>query len=313
MTQVRQTARTNLDEIEKIGEILDELEGSGYDLTQDVGIITPYSNQKNELIKKYGERLSHKKSMKIGSVHQFQGVGFEVIIYSPVIFKPSDSDFFQNNKPNILNVAVSRAKQQFIVVGNYHKLVSSGGYLKKLAEGCAKDFFVDIEHQSPIYVAHQKDRNVEFIHNCDHLTVFDELIRNARESVTIIVPWIKNPSFHPQIEQLSQAKKRGIHVKVYYGYYSKDHPGAIDDDGCKDLIDRYKNTFGNENVIRLDAGTHEKILLIDDSHAIVGSWNWLSHCYHYYCAHPESTEVRGESSLKTQDAELVNEIITNLK
>jgi len=304
--------RTNVDEVEVIGEVLEKLKGAGYDLTKDVGIITPYSNQKAMLIKKWGAALSHtNKSLKIGSVHQFQGVGFEVIIYSPVIFQPSDPDGFQNQKPNLLNVAVSRAKQQFIVVGNYQKLVSSGGYLKKLACRCAEDFLIEMEHQSPKYekISKLNGNDIALIHNCDHLEVFKSLIEGAKESVKVIVPWFYNPEVHPQFDILKKAKDRQVDVKVYYGYN-----GNNDDkkDGDKTLIDRYKKEF-RANLIRLENGTHEKILIVDDT-VVVGSWNWLSHQYHSFCAKPNqaNVSVRGETSLKTKNNKIVQEILNGL-
>ncbi|WP_395490688.1 hypothetical protein ACG1VR_08315 [Cedecea davisae] len=37
---------------------------------------------------------------------------------------------------------VSRAKQQFIMVGNHHRLQQAGGYLKVLADTVAEDFLM---------------------------------------------------------------------------------------------------------------------------------------------------------------------------
>ncbi|WP_273890563.1 AAA domain-containing protein, partial [Serratia marcescens] len=91
----------------------------------------------------------HYTSPRIGTVHQFQGVGFEVIIYSPVIYHARDGEIFQNKAPNMLNVAVSRAKQQFIIVGNYQRLVRAGGYLKTLANAAAEDFLLEFGSQHP--------------------------------------------------------------------------------------------------------------------------------------------------------------------
>ncbi|WP_275380602.1 AAA domain-containing protein, partial [Xenorhabdus bovienii] len=73
---------TNIDEVNAIEELLDKLEEAGYDLTADIGIVTPYTNQKTLLIKRLAQRMNHEQKNCIGTVHQFQGVGFEVIIYS---------------------------------------------------------------------------------------------------------------------------------------------------------------------------------------------------------------------------------------
>jgi len=126
---------TNIDEIKMIGEVLNKLEQSGYNIRKDVGIITPFNTQEHEIIKEYSSRIGHSKdNIKIGTVHKFQGVEFEVIIFSPVIFSESCSSSFINSKPNMINVAISRAKDLFIVCGNYKKLYNSGSYLRKICE-----------------------------------------------------------------------------------------------------------------------------------------------------------------------------------
>ncbi len=300
---------TNQDEVEAIGLLLDKLEGAGYDLTQDVGIITPYSNQKNLLIKAYGERVAQRKALKIGSVHQFQGVGFEVIIYSPVIFQRTDRDHFQNGKPNLLNVAVSRAKQQFIVVGNQHRLLSAGKSLEKMARVCSASFFVSMEHQSPSF-AGVTPGGVRHYFDCDHIQAFESLITSSQRSFVAVVPWIRQgiSHNHPPLKLLQAAQQRGVEVKVYYGHDHIEHPNA--DDGETGLIKAYQNKLGPENVIRLPEGTHEKILLVDDQVAMVGSWNWLSHSYYRYCEMSTGTPLalRRETSVELRDPALINQL-----
>ncbi|WP_416769622.1 AAA domain-containing protein [Pseudomonas sp. RHF3.3-3] len=301
---------TNQDEVDAIGLLLDKLEAAGYDLTKDVGIITPYSNQKNLLIKKYGERLKHRQALKIGSVHQFQGVGFEVIIYSPVIFQRTDRDTFQNSKPNLLNVAVSRAKQQFIVVGNQQRLMAAGKSLARMAEICAESFFVNMEHQSPSFES-VSNSGVKHYFDCDHITAFESLVASSRHSFTVVVPWIRQgkSSNHPPLNILRAAQERGVAVTVYYGH-DWAHRADAGDDGDQGLILVYRRHLGEENVIRLPGGTHEKILLVDEQIATVGSWNWLSHSYYRYCAMPDwqNLSLRRETSVELRDPQLIAQL-----
>jgi len=119
---------TNMDEIAKITKILDRLEAIGVDLKNDVGIISPYKNQANLLTKMFAERLGQVKGAepRIGTVHNFQGAEYKIIIMSTVVSqKETDSLDFINNGPYMVNVAVSRAKNHLIVVGDYEKLTSS--------------------------------------------------------------------------------------------------------------------------------------------------------------------------------------------
>ncbi len=75
----------------------------------DLGIVTPYRNQTNAL-----QRTFQQTSIKADTVDKFQGRENEVIILSTV--DNAISEFTDN--PNRLNVAVSRAVEQLIVVVN---------------------------------------------------------------------------------------------------------------------------------------------------------------------------------------------------
>ena len=302
---------TNLDEVDAIEQLLDKLEEAGYDLHKDIGIVTPYANQKTLLIQKVGERLNHKKSLAIGTVHQFQGVGFEVIIYSPVIFHPSDSAFFQNNSPNMLNVVVSRAKQQFIVVGNYYRLRQANGYLKTMAETVANSFLLEQGSQTPAFEElSQSPRLQRYFRDCEHISAFTAHAATCDKELIVITPWIRNhrgSHQQPQLELLSAAQQRGINVKVYYGYFHIDLKDKEDQD--ENLIELYRQRLGESNVIRLEEGTHEKILMIDNYLVTLGSWNWLSHNYDYACKQSTTLRnaIRHEVSAELNDPAFVAE------
>lgn len=81
-----------------------------------IGIITPFKSQ-TTCIKHY----VNNPSITIGTVHAFQGGEREIILFSSVYGK-SEKCSFIDNSPNLLNVAVSRAKTAFIVFGSYECL-----------------------------------------------------------------------------------------------------------------------------------------------------------------------------------------------
>jgi hypothetical protein len=85
-----------------------------------IGIITPFKGQKRLLVNKLKSAGLQVSKMKIGTVHALQGAEREIILFSPVYGEGDVSVMFfdRDNKPNILNVAVSRAKESFIVFGN---------------------------------------------------------------------------------------------------------------------------------------------------------------------------------------------------
>ena len=69
----------------------------------------------------------------MGTVHTFQGGQKSVIILSTRQCDSKDSLWFINRRPNLLNVAVSRARELFILVGNLERL-RAGEYSKLLVE-----------------------------------------------------------------------------------------------------------------------------------------------------------------------------------
>ncbi len=57
-----------------------------------------------------------------------------MILLSTRQCRKEDSLWFINRRPNLLNVAVSRARELFILVGNLEHLEQGGGYTKMLVE-----------------------------------------------------------------------------------------------------------------------------------------------------------------------------------
>ena len=72
----------------------------------EIGIISPYNEQVNALHRELGEGID------VATVHKFQGREKEAIILSTV----DDQITAFTDDPNLLNVAVSRAKRQFTLV-----------------------------------------------------------------------------------------------------------------------------------------------------------------------------------------------------
>ncbi len=124
---------TNIAEIKEVGRILDELEESGVDIKTQVGIITPFQNQSALLLNEFRKRVAHSiNSKKIGTVHAFQGSEFDIIILSLVAFNDKFHVQFISQSPNLLNVAVSRARNRLVVIGDRSYLNTQKGNIEKL-------------------------------------------------------------------------------------------------------------------------------------------------------------------------------------
>ena len=106
-TDYKNTSPAECDEIVKYAKLHTD---------QKIGVITPFVNQKNlisEELKKYGC-----PNVSCGTVHSFQGDEKDVILFSLALTKQTGQktyDWLKNNK-ELINVAVSRAKDKFVLL-----------------------------------------------------------------------------------------------------------------------------------------------------------------------------------------------------
>ncbi|MBM7855426.1 superfamily I DNA and/or RNA helicase [Desulfohalotomaculum tongense] len=93
----------------------------------NIAAITPF--------RKHSEKLGKQAGIKSGTVHRFQGQECDCIIFSTVfdsVEKQGTLVNFIGSLPNMLNVALSRAKKQFILVGNLEEIANSNNELSKV-------------------------------------------------------------------------------------------------------------------------------------------------------------------------------------
>lgn len=117
-------SRFNIEEVKTIITwLLDnksEIEKKYSSIEHAVGIITPFTGQKNSLKSALKDAGFKVDDFKIGTVHALQGAERPIVLFSMVYGDEDDGTLFfdRDNKPNMLNVAVSRAKDNFIVFAN---------------------------------------------------------------------------------------------------------------------------------------------------------------------------------------------------
>jgi len=119
--------------------------------TTDLAVITPYRGQLERLRRGFAElhvptefsaelaegasqaRVSH--GVALGTVHRFQGGERSIVLFSSVVTRVGGLGFL-NTRPNLLNVAISRAQHHFVCLG--HRAV--------LAEGAKTRLLVQAAH-----------------------------------------------------------------------------------------------------------------------------------------------------------------------
>ena len=130
---------------------------SGTDLT--VGVVTPYSRQRHAIYEKITSLtpadVIEKHDVKILTAHQFQGSEKDVVIFSLVLSSQGNgnSDKWYNIYPQILNVALSRARYLLYIVGDKDFCENRQGILGKI-----KDVYEKIKNEEKLeeYDLHAK-------------------------------------------------------------------------------------------------------------------------------------------------------------
>jgi hypothetical protein len=114
-------SRKNIKEAELISNYIASQErkicdiyGVSY-LDEVLAVITPFTAQASELEKRLRGRY---RLMVIGTVHSLQGAEKPIIIFSSVYDETHSGNYVFNIDKRILNVAVSRAKDSFLVFGS---------------------------------------------------------------------------------------------------------------------------------------------------------------------------------------------------
>ncbi|WP_435255083.1 AAA domain-containing protein [Tenacibaculum sp. A30] len=126
VSERKYNSRCNITEVKAIVSWLQQNKETiqeAYDVTSIesvLGIITPFASQKGELSKALTDAGYKVNDIKLGTVHALQGAERNIILFSSVYSNEDEGTLFfeKDNKPNMLNVAVSRAKESFILFGD---------------------------------------------------------------------------------------------------------------------------------------------------------------------------------------------------
>jgi hypothetical protein len=108
-----------------------------------IAVLTPYVGQLDAIrstlhrrgittLDQPGLYIGEDDRLPIGTVHRFQGGERDIILYSSVVTTPRSLQF-QNQRVNLINVAVSRARKHFITIGDAG-VIAQGRYTGYLVE-----------------------------------------------------------------------------------------------------------------------------------------------------------------------------------
>lgn len=115
----------------------------------EIAVITPYRGQLERLRRSFAEHRipleyspelneqggygQQRAGVALGTVHRFQGGERSIVLFSSVVTQPASLPFL-NHRPNLLNVAISRAQHHFICLG-HAAVLAQGARTRLLTHG----------------------------------------------------------------------------------------------------------------------------------------------------------------------------------
>lgn len=97
-----------------------------------VGVVTPFAAQARLIEQQIGRTLEHsfQSDITVGTAHRLQGAERSVVLFSPVYGDNTGQASFIDGTLELMNVAVSRAKDLFIVFGGARRWDDTGPVFK---------------------------------------------------------------------------------------------------------------------------------------------------------------------------------------
>ena len=266
-----------------------------------VGIVTPYSAQRRYL-NKLIQTMGLQKWVMAGTVHTFQGSECDVIIFDSVLGEPHWSARLTNphGLPQVrrdLNVAVTRARHQFVFVGDscwLDKNANPGsGYgklwlhLKAVAPKLQASDVLGANFKTRVATSTSLAQGWGAFALPEHMTVLDEKafypafvedLRTARKRVILYTPFIGKTRW-PRIEpHIAALRERGVAVFLLHKPLSDPEWRNGDPDFGKAVLD----SLAKAGVYLVPvSGVHAKTIVIDSHTVYDGSLNWASQTASY--------------------------------
>ena len=272
------------------------------ELEKIVAVITPFAAQAGAIrqaLKSKGERFAR---ITVGTVHALQGAECPIVIFSPTYSadtNPSGSMFF-DRKPNMLNVAVSRAIDSFIVIGDMRIFRRTGGgrpssFLAKFLFNNPDNELVDVDGNYGF--TPEVLKKAERISTLDrHRAVLSSAFRSVKdgELLMVVSPFISRLAveFDDVAGLCRLAASNGGHVHIVVEQRSANDQTR----GAPEALAALQNA--GAAIHRIPA-IHSKTLVVADREIVEGSFNWLSATRDRtsrYCSYEASYLVSGASA-----------------
>ena len=321
--QNSQGSRDNLLEAQTIAawiqaneaELRQRYEGKA--LFEILGVITPFGAQTSAIVDACTALGIHAGKgageITVGTVHSFQGAERPVVIFSAVYSKHADGGFI-DRRDSMLNVAVSRAKDSFLVFGDMDvfgqvPVSKPRGLLAKylLADPSSE---LQFEYQ-PRLDLQTATTGLSHLHEWEeHDRFLMQTLKTARQQVQIVTPWVRLHCLQTTgaLQQMHAAVQRGVQVEVYTDLLLNTDTSRQKPKGEPQKVVEFEAVLAYlqaQNVpVRVVSKVHSKMVMADQEVLCVGSFNWLS-------AQRQGEYVRHETSMVYRGTDVSEEIQVN--
>lgn len=259
----------------------------GKPLHNVVGVVTPFSAQVNAIktaLRQLDINCSgDENSLTVGTVHSLQGAERAIVIFSPVYSKHEDGGFIDSDS-SMLNVAVSRAKDSFLVFGDMDLFEiqpgsSPRGLLSKyLFASGGNALHFEHKERKDLSAAEAPVSTLNGVK--EHDTFLNQTFGTIGKSITIVSPWLTWQKLEQTgfLTSMIDARSRGIDITVVTDRsYNTEH---ADYEKRKEKQQRLHTALAKLNEMgiatKLVDRVHSKIVIGDEGLLCVGSFNWFS-------------------------------------
>ncbi len=267
------------------------------DISECIAVITPFTAQA-KVIREAFIQEGVSTQIGIGTVHTFQGAEVPIVVFSPTYGANTyGRSFFFDRGYNMLNVAITRAKDHFIVIGNMCNFRING--MKKPSTILAKYLMSSENNELPSSFLYQNDTRFHCPTNRldkleRHQACLKYTISKATNQVVIVSPFISIYAIEADglVTLIKEAVSRGVRVIVY-----TDAQLDVVNRTLKESSSRGRSALLDAGVdLRILNGIHNKAIAMDDIMLVEGSFNWLSAIRdqsHPYFRHEVSQVLQG--------------------
>jgi len=278
-----------------LGDNRDKIEAYYQNLSDDykdktledlVGVVTPFRAQQaliESACTKQGIKVGKGDGkLTIGTVHALQGAERPLIIFSAVYTRHSDGNFIDMNV-SMLNVAVSRAKDSFIVFGDMD--VISGASRGKPRYLLARYLFGSDSNELIFPLNERPDLlracgSPRLINNAsEHDEYVRQVLQKAVSQIDMVSPWVSISRLKETdlYSEMVAACERGVVVNLYTDYHFNSTIMNQYDESKAAKLQRCCEQLNSDgiNVFVVD-GVHSKLVMADKRFMSVGSFNWCS-------------------------------------